>query len=180
MRQNPDCTASALLIVVHPGSACGSADFNLGRADAEMARQRLSAQLGDWRGGILVVDGALSVELSSFGSLDTAIRKALQRARQCGNPALRLDADDETPNWAAKVARAVIQLGMPEDSLVEVTGAWYWPDGRAGCVNAVCDAIRNTGIHRVVVGHSAIVDPAGNALEASSDQDNLASHGPRL
>ncbi len=40
-----------VLVVVHPGSACGSANFNIGQFEARSAREELADELTRWDGG---------------------------------------------------------------------------------------------------------------------------------
>jgi hypothetical protein len=62
-----------LLVIVHPGSACGSADFNLGKFEARAARDTLRGAIEDWEGGVIVIDGELSDELEHVPSLARAM-----------------------------------------------------------------------------------------------------------
>lgn len=68
-----------VLVLVHPGSACGSANFNIGKFEARAARDALCSELDNWRGDVLVIDGELSDELEFYPSFDLAIRDCLQR-----------------------------------------------------------------------------------------------------
>lgn len=151
-----------LLILVHPGSACGSADFTLGRDNARDARMDLSEKLGDWSGNLLVVDGSLSTELATWPMFGGQIKQALAAAKSSGFFSGRIFAcDDETENWPEVVAAALKQAGLPSETPVEVTGAWFFEDDTAGCVNAARDAATAAGFTRVHVDRSAVRDPLG-------------------
>lgn len=149
-----------MLVVVHPGSACGSADFNLGRVDARAARDALVSEIVAWSGPVVVVDGVLSDELQGQ-ALGKAIEDAIGRAEAAGHPVLRVFAcDGETEDWPAVVSAALDGMGLPRDIQAVVTGAWYFEDGSSGCVNAVYDLVTSRG-GTAEVGWSAVRDPAG-------------------
>ena len=154
-----------ILIVVHPGSACGSADFNLGRSGAQGERSYLANDIAQWRDGVIVVDGALSDELPRYGELNQAIVGVLDRANQKGLLSIRVFAcDDETPDWTNVVGTKVLEH-IPRDASLELTGAWYFQDDSAGCVNAVYDEAKKLGFHNLTVRDSAITDPSGDGDE---------------
>lgn len=141
-----------LLIIVHPGSACGSADENLGRDNA--AHQRLEMQLliENWQGGVLVIDGALSDELEPDGwrrawsDLGAAITGALARAADQGLPSGRIYGDDAEDFNQAEAARQLVKdyALTPENAAITLTGAWIHDDG-GGCVNHVRETLEALG-----------------------------------
>lgn len=124
-----------ILVIVHPGSACGSADFNLGVFSAENARDDLMGAIEAWNGPVVVVDGELSDELPRYRLLDEAILKALARAGANGARVMACDSWGET-HLAAERAIKVLGLDPAKDRVV-VTGCWFDPSGSSGCVNAV-------------------------------------------
>lgn len=67
-----------MLVVVHPGSACGSADFNLGLIEGSRVRERLARTILGWTDEIVVVDNDLSDELETYAMLGLAIAKTRQ------------------------------------------------------------------------------------------------------
>lgn len=143
-----------LLIVVHPGSVCGSADFNLGKSDARCARDGLVLELNDWSGGIVVIDGSLSDELVHHRSLDQAIEQALARARDAGHRCERVVGDD--PDQVDRTRELIKRLGdrAPFTRFV-VTGAWYHPEDGSGCVGSVVNTLRERGLQAQVSEFSA-------------------------
>lgn len=140
------------LILVHPGSLCGSANFNLGKQEARAVRDEVIAELSAWDGNILVLDGALSDELDSYPSLQQAINDAVAKAPAFGQ---RIDADD--PEHAQLALAYLQQRGVSEGSLVALTGAWYDPSDASdasdasGCVNATRTALAGAGFSQVSV-----------------------------
>ena len=72
-------SSNPILVLVHPGSACGSADMNLGKFEARAARAELAYELDYWHGTLLVIDGELSDELPWYPQLDRAITECLAR-----------------------------------------------------------------------------------------------------
>ena len=142
------------LVVVHPGSACGSADFNLGEAAADAARARLSRAIEEWDGPLAVVDGELSDELLAYTDLDRTIRDALTRAGRRGARVKACDAAGETHLAAGRVVDA-LQLDPARDAMV-VTGCWFDPKDGWGCVNEVARGFREMGFEARVDETSAV------------------------
>lgn len=139
-----------VLFVVHPGSACRSADDALGEDAGQDARRRLIETLREWNGGVVVIDGRLSRDMGTkrFYDLGRAIGDALRRTEAAGLPSLQImgcdSAVDKNQVWAAR--EAVQRLGLTEASSVEVTGAWYDESDVFGCVNDVVRVLGSRGI----------------------------------
>lgn len=144
------------LILVHPGSMCGSARMQLGRVQADAAREEVMERVRSHDGPLFVIDGALSDELSVREN--RLIEEAVRRSAASGHPAGRLWGCDsgETPfpGWAGlrtdgglmvfdgqEAAAEAIAPALP-DGPVLVTGAWAGSNLDEGCVNAVANAIR--------------------------------------
>jgi hypothetical protein len=146
--------AGPLLIVVHPGSACGSATFNLGRPTADAARTTLARAVERWRGHLLVIDGALSEELRRYPGLWNTLEAAITRCRTAGFLAGRRRGDDPTQ---VQVTTTFLRQHRfrPTTTRIRITGAWYDPANREGCVNSVRDALVRAG-HRVTIDRSAV------------------------
>ena len=140
---------SRTLVVVHPGSACGSADYNLGRNEARAARDAITQLCNDWTGHVIVLDGMLSDELEEYPVFARAITGLLVRAREAGYLAIRHDAED--PMQVDVVGALISEHDVLKQSRMTVTGAWYYPDDTEfGCVNSVIDAINALGGHAEV------------------------------
>lgn len=140
-------TRSPILVVVHPGSACGSANYNIGFDAANAARIEMTTLLNEWNGGIIVLDGEFSDELPRFPMFANAIRSAVRRARRAGELAVREMADDPDQVGTIKAIAATHDLTR---SRVLVTGAWYDPSDESGCVNSVIRALDDIGVRAVV------------------------------
>lgn len=137
-------TSKKILILVHPGSACGSADFNIGSFNAQAARSRLVDELDQLSGGLLVVDGDLSDELSSCPQFNEAILGALKNAEEYEELSLRILGQD--PDHVAIVGAFVEKLGKcARDIEFTVSGAWYHPEDGEGCVGAVVNELTRLG-----------------------------------
>lgn len=138
-----------ILIVVHPGSACGSADFNL-ELDAGPSREALAAEIHRWPHDLMIVDGELSSELDHYAILGLAIQNATERD---GRRVVRQHACDfSTPDWPDVVRQRYHAEWPNGPHRVTITGAWYGDDGH-GCVNAVATAL---GDQDVTVSASAL------------------------
>ena len=151
-----------ILIVVHPGSACGSADFNIGPSLARDCRRLLVDKLNGWTGGIVILDGALSDELPKFPTLRTALEAALARADGAGFLARREAADD--PDQVKVARRIFAKPAFDRSTRIVLTGAWYDAADQHGCINSVCTVLRTLRYAHLDVDDSAFdldVSPGG-------------------
>lgn len=154
-----------ILVLVHPGSACGSADFNLGRAIAREARETLARQISAWRGGVLVIDGELSDELVDYPSLDCSIKDGLRIAKESGHISQRVVGDD--PDQVQRISEFVASLSEQDKSetAFTVTGAWFDPNDGEGCVGSV---------HKQLIALGCKAEVSESAVNvASEDADGL-------
>lgn len=154
-----------VLIVVHPGSALGSADFNLGPAEARAAREALIQELDQWEGPLLIIHGQLSDELYRYPQMDQALRWAQARNAQAGFPSHERDGCDENPpnaNQEAAIQAWVAQEQWdPQATSFRVTGAWYHPEDQGGCVGSVIARLKKLG-YQAEVSPSAVVLPSAD------------------
>lgn len=139
-----------ILVIVHPDSACGSADFNLGRDNAEYQRVEMQCLIQSWEGHVMVMEGGMADELSGFrGSwqrLGEAIDQALEGAKARGHIASRITAADGS-DYPQQVAIHDLVKNFeltPENAEFTLTGAWIEDDG-GGCVNSVKDELEPLG-----------------------------------
>ena len=144
--------AAVVMVLVHPGSACGSLDFHHGGQMANEERRILAQRLRTWNGPLIVVDSDLSDEIAARPDLHDAIEGALDRGRAQGHHVARVPCMDEDEDWVRPSADAVLLSGVTS---AIVTGAWYHPEDDGGCVNAVYDELRSRGM-AVDVDDSAI------------------------
>lgn len=160
-----------LLIVVHPGSACGSADMNLGFAASEM-RGALTHAIGQWDGAVAVIDGDLSDQLSGgkreWSDLGDAIDGALEQARGNGFAAVRIDGDDDSDfNQDCAAEKLVEDLGLVAGQHeIILAGAWYHSSDGGGCVGGVRDTLEQMGFS-VSIDTEAVMD-----LDADTGMDD--------
>lgn len=138
-----DITQKRLLVVVHPGSACGSADFNLGSQQAGEDRSFLAQDIAAWRDEVLVIDGNLSDELPKYPNLNNAL-VGKNRIFACA---------EETDNWPRVVAKAL--HSFDRETSIQITGAWFSTND-SGCVNTVYGVAERLGFKHVDVRDSAI------------------------
>lgn len=166
-----------VLILVHPGSACGSADFNLGRNAARDARQRLIDELNGWSGGVVVIDGLLSSDLldSKFSPLNDALLGVIDRAEIEGLESRRIygcDSDDHDQVQA--IEQCAHEIGVTAHGMeFFVTGAWFNGKG-GGCVGSVLGELRRLGL-RACVLESAIMED----VDDDADEDSFATVADR-
>jgi hypothetical protein len=132
-----------VLVVVHPDSTCGSADFNLGEDEAAEDRTKLIADLEGWQGGVIILDGGLRRELvaPAYQPLQGALTAVLQRAKASNQIAIRRVAADPAQR---KVMQQIVPRLDPHTQFY-LTGAWFHPEDSAGCVGDVLDVLRAAG-----------------------------------
>lgn len=147
----PNDAKMHLLVVVHPGSACGSADFNLGMDLARACRDSLIADIKAWRGGAIVITGGLCDEIKrpAYAALDVAISNCLRRARygRLVSKKVRGPSADLHYCQTHAIHDVIRKLRLsPASVCFELTGAWYDSGIRGcGCVNSVHDKVVNLG-----------------------------------
>lgn len=166
-----------VLVVVHPGSALGSANFNLGKFEARAARDELAQELEEWNGPMLVIHGELSDELPYYPRLNQAIEEAVERNKAAGFRSQQVrGCDSEEYNQENAVEDWVAEVGFnATDTDFEVTGAWYHPEDGSGCVGGVIE-------HLKALGYSAQVSPSAMELcfeeEPNEDLDEEPEVAP--
>jgi hypothetical protein len=174
--------APEVLVLVHPGSMCGSARMFLGKSEADGARSAVLEEVAAHLGPIVVIDGFLSDELTS--TEQAIIDEALSSNADAGHLAVRLwgcDAGEAPyPGWApfgASMEGAVFE-GQEKaataiaprlaDHRIFVTGAWATEDLSSGCASSVLVALREA------LGDAAEVEHSDNVLyepDPSLDDD---------
>ncbi len=145
-----------ILILVHPGSTCGSANFNLGQDLASASRRELVQDLQSWKGHFLVFDGNLSDELPRFKELNQAMLGCAIRTEENGFQALRINACDNS-EYTQDDATLDIFLNQSIDrqTKIKLTGAWYNPISNDGCLFSVCEILYDLGYENFEVLDSA-------------------------
>jgi hypothetical protein len=138
-----------VLILVHPGSCCGSANFSIGKS-ADSLRAALAARLSAWRGSLLVIGGDLSDELPQFPELEGAVNEALLESSRAGHFADEVRGQDGSRHDQRYQARKFAREQFPDKAAVRflVTGAWHYPDldgGNGGCAGSVVAALHKLG-----------------------------------
>lgn len=154
------------LVVVHPGSALGSANMNLGKFEARAARAALAFALEQWEGDVVVIHGEMSDELPYYPRLQEAIQGVLERNRASGHHASEVQGDDaQAHNQEAAIDAWLVDQGIiPGAMKFCVTGAWYHPEDGGGCVGSVVDRLRERG-------HSAEVDASAVEIDLNASED---------
>lgn len=157
-----------ILVVVHPGSACGSADFNIGKYDAQASRDGLVREFENWHGGVIVLCGELDDELPDYPQLNAALSSLLERAKAAGKVSIRVKAHDPAQ---ITVIKRLLKKPENQGSKYIVTGAWLY-DNEEGCVGSVVQAIRSMGLP-VTVSDMAVTD-SEQPEEDDEEEDGTA------
>ena len=146
----------SVLVVVHPGSALGSATSNLGGFEARAARDALAWELNHWEGPALIIHGELSDELPLYPAMEQALDDLLWRNRQAGfvTEAVR-GCDNEAHNQEDAIEQWVREQAWDPATSFVVTGAWYHPEDGSGCVGSVIDKLKSLG-YTATVGESPV------------------------
>ena len=142
-----------IMVLVHPGTACGTADYNLGD-EAPGLRDALAFEVMAWEHDLFVIDGEMSDELQHYAMLGLAVENALDARNR--RVVRHKACDFAHPEWTDGVGRRFDQVwpGGPHD--VTITGAWAQEDGR-GCVDMMVDRLRD---HAVVISSTVLRLPS--------------------
>ena len=185
MTENSEKTKA--LVLVHPGSMCGSAEMQIGRDRATELRKAVLKEVSEHTGPLVVIDGFLSDEL--FPEEDALIMEALQRNAEQGHFARRFwgcdggeepfdawesfGADDgEQTEFEGQEAAAETFAHHLAHTEIRVSGAWATDDLSSGCATSVMIVLREQLGENVVVRHSwyAFYEPV-DALEYEDEPD---------
>lgn len=148
-----------VLILVHPGSACGSASATLGRQTAKCYREEIARDLKAHQGDVLVLDGDLSDELPQYPEFNKAIQDAVLRTKY----SMRQFACDNVGVHFTVLLPEIIRASAWNDPArfrFDITGAWYYANNESGCVNGVYEVLHELGFSCDVLD-SAVRDPEG-------------------
>ena len=117
----------ALLVVVHPGSLCGSFWFNGGTA---AVLRPLLREIAKWPGPVVGIANALHDELDGDDEVAGAYRPAVCE---------EFEADGFTDELRAAVIRLLEAFPAETVRAIKVTGAWV---GEDGCASFVAEELR--------------------------------------
>ena len=140
--------APPLCVVVHPGSLCGSADFDLGREGGDSLRKAVLEDLASLSGHILVIHGELSDEIAAYPEVLEGLQALRSRNKGSGHSytlikACSLGAEDWEQDVADALEKLLKRIGHLPPCLI--TGAWFYGDGN-GCVEAVAEIAARAGL----------------------------------
>jgi hypothetical protein len=137
-----------LCVIVHPGSLCGSADFDLGREGGDALRKAVLEDLASLSGHILVIHGELSDEIAAYPEVLEGLQALRSRSKGNGHSytsikACSLGAEDWEQDVADALEKLLKRIGHLPPCLI--TGAWFYGDGN-GCVEAVAEMATQAGL----------------------------------
>jgi hypothetical protein len=134
-----------LMVLVHPGSLCASADFNIGSDDAAAARKFVQEDLDDHQGHLIVLDGYAGDgrDLANEVDLSATIDRALDRAAASGFLSERLFGPSD--RFERSLPRRARKLTGEIGSNVEVVLTGAWSDVAGGCVTTAAEIFRSAG-----------------------------------
>jgi len=173
--------APEALVLVHPGSLCGSARMAIGKQEANAIRENILEEVARHNGPLVVIDGFLSDELSFHEN--SLINEALVENAAEGHLALRLwgcDAGEDTysgwTSYGAPMEEAVFDgqeqaakmiAARLADHRIVITGAWATDDLSTGCATSVLVALREAlgGQAEVVYSSNVLYEPFEDDLE---------------
>lgn len=138
-------TVGELLVVVHPGSLCGSVNMHLGIA-AESTRHAVTSEICEWAGAVAVIGGDFDDELEHprYASLRAALSRASFKVYGAA-----------TDLGLKKAARRILRrFRIDERCRVTVTGAWHDHDGN-GCVTCVAKTMMGRAGGAVAISKNA-------------------------
>ena len=154
------------LFLVHPGSALGSANFNLGAQVARGERAALTDEIDRWDGHLIILSGAFDEEIRDYPMFHEAIERAKKRGRDRGRIVqTRAAHDPAQARVCLQIARA---RGIPKAAPIVCTGAWA-SHGDSGCVNSVRDALVAAGYTNVTLSETAVYEAEDEAEDNDLD-----------
>lgn len=166
--KQPPADGRRILVLVHPGSLVGSANYNVGRDQARATRADIARELDAWCGDVLVINGVLCDELASAPLLQQSIQRCLERNVQAGHDCRQVLGED--PDQIERIRQYMVQRGAAlQGAQFHLTGAWYGPN-QYGCVGSVEAELRAAG-HAVEVSDTALVDPDSQDDSDSGDPE---------
>lgn len=148
------------LLLVHPGSLCGSANMNLGHVAAGRTRAAICADIDGWHGNFAVLHGMLSDEIERFHTLHRSIQDAAGMARKGGFKTVeRFGCDCEEPGIEDGLEDILKELAAdPDTDRFVLTGAWFDPARKTGCVTAVEKLLLEKSFQCLVLDSAAILE----------------------
>jgi hypothetical protein len=166
------------LVIVHPGSCCGSANDHYGsRSTANAVRDGLVYEWNSWQGGVIVIDGELSDELPDYPELNSALSGILARAKQNGLISIRRFGHD--PDQVSVIKTLLKKLNLPTGAVhFDVTGAWYYNDTE-GCVTSVYDAITSLGYKATISDYALTGQWGPNEEDWEEEEDDSQLAGSK-
>lgn len=161
-----------IFVVVHPGSALGSANMNLGKFIAEGARSALEHAFDSWTGPSVVIHGELSDELPHYPQFAQALNQMVNRSQAHGHVVATLVGDDESEhNQEEAIKNWVTAQGLvPGEVRFRVTGAWYHSSDGGGCVGSVIDQLKALG-HTAQLDEDSVLDLDADELDEELDDE---------
>jgi hypothetical protein len=146
--------STPVLVVVHPGSLCGSLDFNLGAKKAAEVRKRIAAYVAAYKGTVIGVMGDLNEEIDNYPEVEEIV--------SCFTETI----DAGPTDTALKRAGRHIRLTYGKNI---VTGAWG--DAADGCAYTLAQASKGT-LH----GSVAMLGEGGETPKGVCPKCGLAKH----
>lgn len=135
-----------LLVIVHIGSALGSATMNLGKMDADAGRDALQLAFEQWTGGVVAIHGELSDELPRYAALQKSLYDLMKRAEEAGHISASMYGDDSVGiNQNEAITQWLDQANLDRETPIHVTGAWFHSTDGEGCVGGVRNTLIQLG-----------------------------------
>jgi hypothetical protein len=152
--------------------------MNLGLEAAEIARLDMQILVENWSGGVAVIDGELSDELTgskrAWSQWGRAIEEALERARLAGQIAERIMGDDNGGDYRQQdAARDLVAKHhlSPRNTSITLTGAWI-DDSGDGCVHSVRETLEEFGF-KPTIEDAMNLDFEIDCEDDSEDEDDV-------
>lgn len=173
-----------VLVVVHPGSALGSADSNLGGFAARAGRDALQWAFDHWEGSVVVIHGNLSDDLPYYPEFRASLIGMLARAKAAGNRSDEIQGDDRAiHNQEAAISQWVVEQKLtPGNTEFELTGAWYnggthFVGKDYGCVGSVLERLLKMGF-LASVDERSVLDEPDQKYDESEDNEPVLVRRP--
>lgn len=130
-----------VLVVVHPGSLCGSLAMHCGD-ECDDIRERMAVEIEDFDGAVVTVLGGMEDEF------DDPWDRSTKNLGMALDDRSEWEVNGEPSEQGLRKAAAAIARRYPSESYV-VTGAWNDRDG-TGCVTTVANALKQLSPQSIV------------------------------
>ncbi len=134
-----------ILLIISPGSACGSTYHKLGYTKSGQAHEKIAKTIRNWKDDIIIIDCHVSEELSHYPLLELAIQKQQERSEHKEILFDRYECHKvKEGQWVKDIAKHIIGKRIYNQNIY-VTGAWHKTEEHA--VSSLIETLRTNDVN---------------------------------